>query len=133
MKVYTTIEQSKKLVKFLPPKSADMFYGYGMDIHTKKWDYDVVPTIIDVSNQIDIGDIPCWSLAALLDSIPVIVEYNGTFIRLRIDKGPIGNDEYAMWYEDLQTNLSTDIGTEANNFIDACYEMIIKLRELNLL
>jgi len=68
MKSYTDLYQSKKLAEFLPPESADMYYCYGMDIHTKEWSFDDTPTIIDNSNRIDVhADIPCWSLAALLE------------------------------------------------------------------
>ena len=117
MKSYTDIEQSKKLAKILPLESADMYYCYGMDIHTKKWDYDIVPTIIDASNQIDIDDIPCWSLAALLNVLPKSLIYtpNPTL------------DGYCC------KNIMHDLETYADNPIDACYEMIIHLHELNLL
>ena len=70
IKAYTDLSQSKVLAKILPLESADMYYCYCMDIYTKKWDYDTTPTFIDPSNQPDIGDIPCWSLAALLGVLP---------------------------------------------------------------
>ena len=129
MKSYTDLEQSEKLAEFLSPESADMYYPNRIDIKYQ----GALPIEYKHGNPLLSQEIAAWSLTALLDAIPVIAEYNGMPIRLRIDKGPIGNDEYAIWYEDLQTNLSTDIGTEADNFIDACYEMILKLNELNLL
>ena len=123
MKSYTDIEQSKNLAEFLPLESADMYYTHGA----------VAPDIMIGCKQDYRCYTMCWSLAALLEIIPVITEYNDTSIRLRIDKGPFGNDEYAIWYEDLQTILSTDIEAEADNFIDACYKMIMRLHELNIL
>lgn len=117
MKTYTDIEQSKKLAEILPLKSADMFYCYGMDIYTKKWYYDTVPTIIDTANQIDINDIPCWSLAALLSVLPKSLIYT---------PNPI-SDGYSC------KNIMHDLETYGDNPIDACYEMILELHELKLL
>lgn len=121
MKSYTDIEQSKKLAEILPIESADMFYGYGMDIDTKKWDYDIVPTIIDVSNQIDSDDVPCWSLAALLSIIRETIGYiiygvNNVYMSCNLGDKP--------W------KLETEV---YDNEVDACYELILKLHELNLL
>ena len=114
MKAYTDTEQSKKLAKILPLESADMYYCYGMDIHTKKWDYDIVPTIIDASNQIDIGDIPCWSLAALMDVYPMVVGRD--------------MDMYCCWQN--HKNLHS---RHYDNPVDACVAMIEKLHEQKLL
>ena len=74
--------------------------------------------------------IPCWSLAALLDIIPYAINISDNkFYRLGIDKG---YNSYAIWYEDNGCTVNT-LDVKANNFIDACYEMIIRLRKLNLL
>ena len=118
MKSYTNIEQSRKLNKILPLGSADMYYCYVMDIYTKKWDYDITPTFIDESNQIDICDIPCWSLAALFNVLP-----------------QIGGIKPVL---DLETNCiqypsDIDLSITADNSVDACYEMILKLHKLELL
>ena len=126
MKSYTDIEQSRKLAEKLPIESADMYYCYGMDIHTKVWSFDDTPTIIDNSNQIDVDyDIPCWSLAALLEALPDELEDNH-FLTLLKEK-----DEYCCCYEDINGNSFTHVF--AGNAIDACYEMILKLHELKML
>ena len=118
MKAYTDIFQSKKLAEILPLESADMYYCYGMDIHTKGWSFDDTPTIIDNSNRIDVHvDIPCWSLATLLDILhyPHLEQnYKGKWCC---------RTEYA----------DTTYLWEADNPVDACYEIIIRLYELNLL
>jgi hypothetical protein len=127
MKSYTDLEQSKKLANILPTESADMFYCYGMDIHTKKWDYDIVPTIIDTSNQIDIGDIPCWGLAALLS---LIKDKCGYFEFVYLKRTFDGR---ANPLEDVY-RLSTDVYDVYNKeAVDACVEMIEKLHEQKLL
>ena len=94
------------MAEFLPLESADMSYAPFGDTHPWVWD----------DNLLERGAIPCWSLAALLgvlpnyqlqtqdDGIGVLCSCNGKF------------------------NIVT-----ADNPIDACYEMIIKLHELNLL
>ena len=120
IKSFTDLEQSKKLAEILPLESADMFYCYGMDIDSKKWDYDTVPTIIDADNQTDIGDILCWSLTALFGVLPFV---DFTMPQL------IGTPKtlYRCMYNDNLKSHAHD------NPIDACYEMILKLNELNLL
>ena len=124
MKSYTDLEQSKKLAEILPIKSADMYYCYGMDIHTKGWSFDDTPTIINNSNHIDVhADIPCWSLASLLCRLPFPVLY------MEMVAGMI------LWCCEchfIETDEVIKI-EHCDNPIDACYDMILKLHELNLL
>ena len=123
MKSYTDLEQSKKLAEFLPLESADMYYCYGMDIHTKEWSFDDTPTIIDNSNRIDVhADIPCWSLAALMDVLP--------FPQLSKDK--LGSGKEGWMVSVYPDNCRYD-SCWHDNPIDACYEMLIKLHEQKLL
>jgi hypothetical protein len=125
IKSYTDLEQSKKLTNILPLESADMYYCYGMDVHTKKWEYDTTPTIIDTSNQIDIGDIPCWSLAALMDVLPILDNRSPVIPK-------IFDRKYRVVYH--STSYERGIFThDYDNPVDACYELILKLHELNLL
>lgn len=113
MKAYTDIEQSKKLAKILPVKTSDMFYWCGEDIKFggyKARDKDY--------------DIPCWSLAALLGVIPKhIKEFN----RLRID---ISDNDFAIWYDEIGYGV---FKITKESPVDACYEMILGLKERNLL
>ena len=130
MKICTNIEQSKKLAEILPIESADMY-----------WAIDEIPflafpvndIVTDCEYAMGNGMLPAWSLAALVGVLPVMIDYKGSLIRLRMDKGNVGQDDYAIWYDDLDNGLSTNIASEAKNFIDAAYEMIIKLHELNLI
>jgi hypothetical protein len=77
MQHYTSIEQSKKLVELgLNPDTADMYYfcdptPAGNVMH---------PTLIIVEKHLhsrlpeyDKGDIPCWSLGALLELMPKVI------------------------------------------------------------
>ena len=108
MENYTNLKQSKKLAEILPLESADMCYINGDvgKISIGEWE----------NNVHDEDDIPCWSLAALLNVIP-----SGK--ALIHDKGNLG-------YKCICNNMDTYFH---DNPLDACYEMIIKLHELNLL
>lgn len=126
IKSYTDLEQSKALAEFLPIESADMYWwSSGKRCYIEAMD--------DGDFNEEEGHIRAWSLAALLGVLPVMVDYKGSLIRLRMDKGNVGQDDYAIWYDDIDNGLSTNIASEAKNFIDAVYEMILKLHEQNLL
>jgi hypothetical protein len=66
--------------------------------------------------------LPCWSLAALLNILP-----NGT--NLVKEEADTENERY-MCTVGIKDDI---IPTFGNNPVDACYEMILKLHELNLL
>lgn len=106
MKSYTDIEQSKKLAEILPLKSADMYYWCGEDLRVGGY------KAIDMDY-----DIPCWSLAALLSVLPKIHKL----------KPILDLEENSIQYS------GTDVYVVADNPVDACYETILKLHELNLL
>lgn len=116
MKSHTDIEQSKKLAEILPAESADMwFHPYPNDEY---W-YDV-PNIGNA--DLKYNQLPCWSLAALLDVLPeaVIENYYAPYLQKE-------NGEYSIAYG------NEELLCVADNPIDACYEMIVKLHEKNLL
>jgi hypothetical protein len=144
MKAYTDIEQSKKLAEILPLESADMRYGYiaPYEFSDRMYEggYDDVPYQKDFlkrnpnfsENEYD-DSLPCWSLASLLDVLP-----NNENISTNLSKGGyrISTLEYTNnWFVDYEdeTNGLNNCVTSADNPVDACYEMIIRLNELNLL
>lgn len=111
MKAHTDLEQSKKLAEFLPLESADMWFANGIYLmKTSEEPKDIK------------GVFPCWSLAALLEILPEEIIENYYVPNLQKENGKYsiayGNDELLCM---------------ANNPIDACYEMIIKLNELKML
>ena len=120
MKSFTDLSQSKKLAEILPLESADMFWRYNHNIHT----YDDVPKILVVNNWDDDynKDIPCWSLAALLDALP--------FPQLSKDK--LGSGKEGWMVSVYPDNCRYD-SCWHDNPVDACIEMIIKLKEQKLL
>ena len=104
MKAYTDKGQSQKLAEILPLESADMRFAPFGDTHPWFRDCDII----------EIGAEPCWSLSALLSVFPITV----------------GRDMgmFCCWQNDH--NLYS---RHYNNPVDACFELLIKLHELNLL
>jgi hypothetical protein len=108
MKTYTDLEQSKKLAEILPLESADMWFANG-----------IIVARDSVNEPDDIQSVsPCWSLAALLGVIPepdLVQNSEGTWlIRSWVNAYPWSVGGYS-------------------NPVDACYELILKLHEQNLL
>ena len=109
MKAYTDISQSQKLAEILPLESADGYWFKG---------FPAQPYMVYTKGTPNPGEhIPCWSLAALLDVLP-----KGNNIST---PKPVNTLGYCCWnqYDEIY----------ADNPVDACYEMILKLHELNLL
>ena len=109
-KSYTDIPQSETLSKILSPESADMYWDYDVQKH------EHYPMVMD--DQFDDSCVRAWSLAALLSVLP---EIQG-------GKPMIALDDNYITYPHIN-----DLHTKADNLIDACVEMIIKLHEQNLL
>jgi hypothetical protein len=115
MKSFTDISQGKKLAEILPLESADMHYARIMDdFEAFEWTPLLSPIPKVCATYIE--NVPCWGLAALLDVIP-----SGK--ALIHDKGNLG-------YKCICNNMDTYFH---DNPLDACYEMIIKLHEQNIL
>lgn len=117
IKSYTDLNQSKKLAKILPLKSADMCYIQDLLAGCKYGEYK--PYIGDLIPAYGQDKIKCWSLAALLSVLPHIQEFYPILEKI--------NDKYVCRYK------GNGIWTNGDNPIDACYEMIIKLNELKML
>ena len=137
-KICTSIEQSKKLMELgIDVNTADMRYGciapYDFSDRTYDGGYDEVPYPKDFlkknpnfsENEYD-GELPCWSLAALLSVIPKrIKDYN----ILRID---ISDNDFAIWYDEIGYGVNRELpNIEMKEPVDACVEMILKLKEKN--
>jgi len=122
MKSYTDLNQSKKLAEFLPLESADQTWeciaicGANLDV-PEELQYRHNGDML-FSCHSGIG-IPCWSLAALLG----VLEHPRCF----------QGDKPIYWFCGCfgKDNLYHEV--EADNPVDACVEMIIRLNKLNLL
>ena len=130
MKAYTDIEQSRKLAEILPLESADMFCAdvFDKDKETHSYNFHILSTwgcntfeeLKDKENKF-LHFIPCWSLTALLDLCPTI---NGK--QPILTRGKLTSLWYCYYEDEIDTQTY-------DNPIDACYEMITRLNELNLL
>lgn len=126
MKSYTDINQSKKLAEILPIESADMTWE--QVVNNLEESFTWKPTIglnsAIKNNSFSYRNgyvLPCWSLAALINALPL-------FVRI------VGGSKEACWYcEYVDSNYNEHTGENADTPIDACYNLILKLHELNLL
>ena len=128
MKAWTDIEQSIKLKEILSIESADM-YWLNRHIDLTETKYEIF--VVDKSNKyVDFFKsyavavenneiIPCWSLAALLDILPesMLTQFS--------------EDKWNVAIFDKDNHFKEECF--ADNPIDCCYEMILKLHEQKLL
>ena len=106
MKAFTDLNQSKKLAEILPIESADMCWQYlAEDNGQLQW--FCFPKDFSI-NQHD--NIPCWSLAALLEVLPsaTLDSSDDRHYRLYCD------EKFTEWHD---------------NPIDCCIAMIDRLHE----
>jgi hypothetical protein len=110
IKSYTDLEQSKQLAEILPLESADMWFANGIYlIKTSEEPKDIK------------GVFPCWSLAALLSVIPQVY----------LDS--IKQYDKKLWRCCAYFASDWHHSDWCDNPVDACYEMILKMNELNSL
>lgn len=130
IKSYTDISQSKKLAEILPIESADMWHQHiGFEHRSDNSEVPMyLPTVIRICKT-DV-DIPCWSVAALLSVLPDEITDDGNVYRNMVFRL---KGKYIIQYPRLTTLWPSLLSVEADNIIDACYEMIIKLHEHKML
>lgn len=125
IKSYTDINQSKKLADILPLESADMWWLYitAQGKHIAMMYEEPDPHYLARMESYGIKDaaIRCWSLAALLNTLP---EYN----LQRTDWGD--KTEYKIV---VTTDEDYYASKNYDNPVDACVAMIEKLNELKML
>jgi hypothetical protein len=124
IKLYTDLEQSKKLAEILPLESADMEYMFLKKDGSK---VSNVPFVKDGFEEQECPEcgynfIPCWSLTALINVI------NTNYYTTLYHDG-------VAWNIDIihHDNVKEKHSVYANTPIDACYEIILKLYEQKLL
>ena len=133
MKAYTNLKQSKRLAEILPLESADMwwnFYSVTTDDTTPRIIHLDTPWVGNFNWNNKPDNIPCWSLSALLNYLREI----DFFPEIEADEHRVMMSVY--YYDDEEGEILNpvhDITVEAEHFIDACYEMILKLHEYKIL
>lgn len=118
MKTFTDLGQSKKLVEILPLDSADYYYRrYLGHYNTIQYYFEMAPYNKGADKS---HDVPCWSLAALLDALPRIEH-----LRPSIDLNPkLDSNEVAIYYHSEDSPYIV-----RDNLIDAAFEMVMWLKE----
>jgi hypothetical protein len=135
IKSFTDLEQSKILEKILPPESADgVIVTFG--------DREGTKTVVMPNKTLDIIRNPfsdiretvnCWSLAALYNVLP-----NNKRVETYLSRGgwkiePIEYLPNTWWCEYEDNESLTEFNVSAENSVDACYAMVLKLNGLGLL
>jgi hypothetical protein len=123
MKAYTDLEQSKKLAEILPLGSADMWYeDSGL----------MIPRLGHMPKEHSDTEVPCWSLATLYSILPNNKKESTILSRGGWNIEPIDYiDNWWCEYED--DNHDNDFTVSADNPVDACVNMIVKLHEQNII
>lgn len=114
-KICTSIEQSKKLIEL------------GIDVNTADMYYDCNSYGIQGKPEVAVGtvwskDIPAWSLATLIELLPNKIVVNNEKYFLHFTKNKVEYVGIVTW--DGQKSISA----EADDLLDACYNIIVKLK-----
>ena len=127
IKGYTDLEQSKKLAEILPLESADMYWKNGV---SDKYIQCFTPFVTDeYRSNVDYDyDVPCWSLAALLNVLNTI---EGWYPGIDAQVGEEHNWQICMFSYETGSDISTAVANK--ELVDTCYEVILKLRQLKML
>lgn len=144
IKSYTDIEQSKVLAEILPLDSADYFYKYCIGHYNSIYYRLEMYPYNEGGNKNH--DIPCWSLAALLNLLPSEFtqkgKYSTTTYKIDIRKYKFTDDidlhqiAYGSIKFDVdgQYSFKDMVNTgEKENLVDACYQMLLELKKRNLI
>ena len=117
IKSYSDLQQSKKLAEILPIESADMGWNVFVDDTTRILPINDWDLVKDGSGNVKFYH--AWSLTALLGVLPY----------------PSLHKTFSGWCCDSynKERMSCILGESADNPIDACYELIVKLHELKML
>lgn len=121
VKSYTDLQQSKKLAEILPLESADMYWwSSGKRYYIEAMD--------DGDFNEKEGHVRAWSLAALRNLLPPAIKPNKDSYLFESHNTFDNSWVYRYYNEDGVSYLYY----KNINEVDACYEMILELKELNL-
>ena len=126
IKSFTDLSQSKVLAEFLPLESADMCFNISQRHNMPPLMTPYIKFNEFFNMETPNFLIPCWSLGALIDVLPdTITSNDGIAFKLNIKKNIIeySNPPLYLIYKSVKSD----------NIVDACYEMILKLHEQNIL
>ena len=125
IKSYTDLEQSKVLAYILPLESADMYYEKGIG-DNYRIDFGNYADMSISKNLLHIDAIPCWSLSALLNILAKIASEID-------DDGSANLSSFMGQWSVNMFDCPIEATDNYDNPVDACYNLIIKLHEKDLL
>ena len=134
MKYYTSIEQSKKLLKLgLNPESADFEYKcIGFTMHTTRptdgFKYQITLKEQNIPHEPKYN-IPCWSLGALLEVMPHIIKDNDYTNEITLLLYPMQDKWFCVYNELDKDGYSPYAEEKGTTPIEAAYFMAIYLLE----
>lgn len=135
MKAYTDIEQSKRLAEILPAENADQTWeriaiageNLGAPIEMQYRHNKGIPF-----QYYTWSGMPCWSLAALLDILESELYFEDVDEDYQLNICKDGTCWYVSYVNKFDT-ASIIEETSSEELVDCCFEMILKLKERNLL
>jgi hypothetical protein len=150
IKSYTDIEQSKKLAKILPLESADMVLLHEEPYETSDSKFDGLHQVLCVpfdkydkswrQKYKNISYFPCWSLASLLSALKIYTTPTAFSTNMSVPSLTKTKNGYSITYvgdyrimESNNNDIESPIEIVADNPVDACFKLIIKLKEMNLI
>ena len=145
-KIATDIKQSKLLVEILSADSADMHYNNASVRGVEYVDnYRLEPYCYTEAINADwalvyknhnplFKIIPAWSLSKLMESLPKDKNIETSLSFGCYDSDGNYKEEWICCYEQLN-NIEDDMLeiTTSNEAVDACVEMLVKLKKMDLL
>lgn len=132
--ICTSLEQSKKLMELgIDIDTADMHYSTWTILN--EGEYILSPnqgeTIEELQEDYGNQVIPAWSLAALLDILESEIDgEEGETYELNIEKD---GTWWNIWYRERYDEADPIETTSTEELVDACVEMVIKPKEMDLL
>lgn len=125
MKTATDLGQSRELSEILPKETSDCNWNTTFDNEWNCW----------MGSSNSKFSVQAWSLTALFGVIPKHINNYPKHIKnynvLRID---ISDNDFAIWYDEIGYGLNNNLpDITMESAVDSCYEMIMRLHELNLL
>lgn len=123
-KSVTDINQSRELSEFLAIENADFGWDIFSDGSTRLLPID------DWDNHNGVEFVPAWSLSALLDEIPDMIDGpNGEIYFLGMLKE---GTRYDLWYDTYDVDGPIKVSSQ-EEMVDVCVELLIGLHKKKLI
>ena len=132
MKIATNLKQSRRLIEILPYETADMHYAFFAICGEEFQEVvDASATLLPGNKNKRFPFEYAWSLSALLENLPASLrDKEDHELILFIEKE---HTDYHIGYRRNTTKFTVIDVFPCDDLVDACYELILKLRENKLI